>query len=56
MEKKHPDAKYICVCGASASGIGKGVIVSSLAALMKAAGHCVTVTKIDPYLVTRSNP
>lgn len=43
--------KYVLVCGASASAIGKGISVSSIAALMKAAGYVVTMTKIDPYLV-----
>jgi len=42
--------KYVLVCGASASAIGKGISVSSIAALMKAAGLVVTMTKIDPYL------
>ncbi len=46
-----PPIKYIVVCGASASAIGKGITVSSIAALMQAAGYIVTMTKIDPYLV-----
>jgi len=48
---EHPQMKYVVVCGASASSIGKGITVSSIAALMKAAGHVVTMIKIDPYLV-----
>lgn len=44
--------KYILICGATASGIGKGVTVSSLAAIFKSAGYTITNIKIDPYLVT----
>jgi len=49
--KENTQIKYVVVCGASASAIGKGITVSSIAALMKAAGHVVTMVKIDPYLV-----
>jgi len=55
---KHPDSptghevdtKYVFVCGGGASGIGKGITVSSLALIMQSAGFRVTVMKIDPYL------
>lgn len=43
-------AKYILVTGGVISGIGKGVIASSTAALMKNMGLKVTNIKIDPYL------
>ena len=42
--------KYILVSGGVISGIGKGVITSSVGMLLKAAGLQVTAIKIDPYL------
>jgi hypothetical protein len=42
--------KYIFISGGVISGIGKGVIASSTALLMKAYGFRVTAIKIDPYL------
>jgi len=42
--------KYILVTGGVISGIGKGVIASSLGTLMKAHGLRVTPIKIDPYI------
>ncbi|PIK56996.1 putative CTP synthase 1 [Apostichopus japonicus] len=42
--------KYILVSGGVISGIGKGVIASSLGTLMKSCGLRVTSIKIDPYL------
>lgn len=42
--------KYIIVAGGVISGIGKGVIASSSALLMKMFGLRVTSIKIDPYL------
>jgi CTP synthase len=42
--------KYILVCGAVISGIGKGVIASSLGTILKSCGLRVTSIKIDPYL------
>lgn len=42
--------KYILVNGGVISGIGKGVLASSLGTILKAAGFIVTVIKIDPYL------
>jgi CTP synthase (UTP-ammonia lyase) len=49
METKN--MKFIVICGATASGIGKGVAVSSIAALFKSAGYKISNIKIDPYLV-----
>lgn len=43
--------KYIFICGAIASGIGKGVIISSIGLLLKLGGYRVSFLKIDPYLV-----
>lgn len=42
--------KYILVSGGVISGIGKGVISSSIGTLMKCSGVRVTSVKIDPYL------
>uniref|UniRef100_T1IUB3 CTP synthase n=1 Tax=Strigamia maritima TaxID=126957 RepID=T1IUB3_STRMM len=42
--------KYILVTGGVISGIGKGVIASSVGTLLKACGQHVTSIKIDPYL------
>lgn len=42
--------KYILVTGGVISGLGKGVIASSLGALLKSCGLHVTSIKIDPYL------
>jgi CTP synthase len=51
-ETKLPNTtmKYIAICGGGASGIGKGITVSSIALILKSAGFRVTVIKIDPYL------
>ncbi|HNV05728.1 MAG TPA: CTP synthase [Petrotogaceae bacterium] len=42
--------KYIIVSGGVLSGIGKGVVSSSIARIMKEAGRKVSSLKIDPYL------
>lgn len=42
--------KYILVTGGIQSGIGKGVIASSIGALLKACNLRVTAIKIDPYI------
>lgn len=42
--------KYVLVTGGVISGIGKGVISSSIGALLKGVGLHVTTIKIDPYL------
>lgn len=42
--------KYILVSGGVISGIGKGVITSSIGTLLKSIGLRVTAIKIDPYL------
>ena len=42
--------KYILVAGGVISGVGKGVISSSIGTLLKAEGYHVTCIKIDPYL------
>jgi CTP synthase len=42
--------KYIFVTGGVASSLGKGIISASLARLLLARGHSVTVQKLDPYI------
>ena len=42
--------KYILVTGGVISGIGKGVIASSMGTILKACGIRVTSIKIDPYI------
>lgn len=42
--------KYILVTGGVISGIGKGVIASSIGTLLKACDLRVTSIKIDPYI------
>ncbi|CAD8060948.1 unnamed protein product [Paramecium sonneborni] len=42
--------KYLFICGAIASGIGKGTINSSIGMLLKEYGYKVSFLKIDPYL------
>ncbi|CAH8502227.1 unnamed protein product [Heterobilharzia americana] len=42
--------KYILVTGGVISGIGKGIISSSMGTILKAYGWNVTCIKIDPYL------
>jgi CTP synthase len=42
--------KYILVTGGVISGIGKGVISSSIGTLLKACNIRVTSIKIDPYI------
>lgn len=44
------EAKYIFVTGGVVSSLGKGIISSSLACLLKARGYRVTIQKFDPYL------
>lgn len=42
--------KYIVISGGVLSGLGKGVVTSSLGALLRACNLSVTAIKIDPYL------
>ena len=42
--------KYIFVTGGVSSSLGKGIIAASLAKLLQARGHRVTIQKLDPYL------
>ena len=45
-----PVMKYILVTGGVISGIGKGVIASSIGTTLKSCGIRVTSIKIDPYI------
>ena len=42
--------KYILITGGVISGVGKGVISSSIGLLLKSIGLRVTSIKIDPYI------
>ncbi|MDR0972078.1 MAG: CTP synthase [Bacteroidales bacterium] len=44
------NTKYIFVTGGVTSSLGKGIIASSLALLLKSRGYSVTIQKFDPYL------
>ncbi|XP_051034694.1 CTP synthase 2 isoform X2 [Phodopus roborovskii] len=45
-----PPMKYILVTGGVISGIGKGIIASSIGTILKSCGLRVTAIKIDPYI------
>lgn len=47
MQKK---TRYIVVTGGVISGVGKGIISSSIGTLLEAQGYSIEVVKIDPYL------
>lgn len=42
--------KYILVTGGVISGVGKGIIASSIGTILKSHGVRVTCIKIDPYI------
>jgi CTP synthase len=44
------NTKYIFVTGGVTSSLGKGIVASSLAALLQARGYSVTIQKLDPYI------
>jgi len=46
----HQKTKYIFVTGGVCSSLGKGIIASSLGALLETRGLKITLTKADPYL------
>ncbi|CAF94344.1 unnamed protein product, partial [Tetraodon nigroviridis] len=46
----HVAMKYILVTGGVISGIGKGIIASSVGTILKSCGLHVTAIKIDPYI------
>ena len=42
--------KYIFVSGGVSSSLGKGILSSSIAMILKARGYSVTIMKLDPYI------
>ena len=42
--------KYVLVTGGVISGIGKGVVASSIGVFLQHSGVSVTAIKIDPYI------
>ncbi len=44
------DMKYIFITGGVVSSLGKGLVTSSLGALLRARSYAVTAIKIDPYI------
>ncbi len=44
------ETNYIFITGGVTSSLGKGIISSSLAKLLKARGFSVTIQKLDPYI------
>ena len=50
MKNKSKEVKYIFVFGGVLSGLGKGIVASSLGYLLKSRGYKVTIQKLDPYL------
>ena len=44
------NTNYIFITGGVTSSLGKGIISSSLAKLLKERGHTVTIQKLDPYI------
>ncbi len=42
--------KFIIVTGGVVSGLGKGIIISSIGKLLQSCGLRLTSIKIDPYL------
>ncbi len=43
-------SKFIFVTGGVCSSLGKGIVASSVAAILKSAGQKVAIMKLDPYL------
>ena len=42
--------KYVFVFGGVLSGLGKGIVASSLGFLLKSRDYKITIHKLDPYL------
>ncbi len=47
---KNKEHKYIFVLGGVMSGVGKGVVTSSIGLLLQQKGYPVNLVKVDPYL------
>ena len=50
MKNNSNKVKYVFVFGGVLSGLGKGIVASSLGYLLKSRGYKVTIQKLDPYL------
>ena len=50
QEAVQAPVKLILVTGGVMSGVGKGIVSSSLGVLLKSDGYRVTAIKIDPYI------
>jgi CTP synthase len=50
MADNNKKPKYIIVTGGVLSGLGKGIVTSSIGKLLQMQGYCVTAIKIDPYI------
>jgi len=51
MEKKNKNnVKYIFVTGGVCSGLGKGISIASIGAILKSANYKIFTLKLDPYL------
>ena len=50
MQYVNKMTRYIFVTGGVMSGIGKGIVMASLATLLKESGLKITIKKMDPYL------
>lgn len=47
---KSSKTKFIFVVGGVLSGLGKGIVTSSIGCILKSGGYSVTSVKIDPYI------
>jgi CTP synthase len=43
------NTKHICILGSGISGLGKGIVSSSVGRLLKSYGLSITMQKLDPY-------
>ena len=43
--------KIVLVSGGGVSGLGKGLASANIGVLLQSAGLCVSICKIEPYLV-----
>jgi len=50
IEEKEAKCKFVFITGGVMSGIGKGVVTSSIGKILQFRGFNVSVVKIDPYL------
>ena len=48
--KKNQHTKYIFVTGGVVSSLGKGIVASSLGALLESRGLSISLSKADPYI------